>query len=78
MHAILSIAIFISLLTSLGSPFIVGAFLVLGYISNERGIDYWDLEWYYHLGYVVYSILVLQLLAKGSRVLSGFIMGMFK
>ncbi|MEJ5145987.1 hypothetical protein [Sphingobacterium sp. MYb388] len=78
MRAILSIVIFILSFTSLGSPFIIGAFLVLGFISHERDIGYLDLEWYYHLGFILYSILVLKLLVKGSRILSDFILRVFK
>lgn len=78
MKAIFSIIIFICLFTSLGSTFIVTGFLTLGFISHDRGIDYLELEWYYHIGYLIYSVLVLILLAKSSRFLSNFIVGFFK
>lgn len=78
MKAILSVVIFICLFTSIGGTLIVGGFMILGFLSHERGIGYWDLEWYYHVGYFIYSILVLSLLAKGARFLSNFIVNLFK
>lgn len=78
MKGILTVIIFGLMMAGVGGPLVMLGFLILGYISQSDHIGYWDLDWYYHLGYLLYIVLLLKILFNVSRSITAFILSFFK
>ncbi len=78
MKGILTVIIFVLMMVGVGGPLVMLGFLVLGYISQSDHIEYWDLDWYYHLGYLLYIVLLLKILFNASQSITAFILSFFK
>lgn len=77
MKNILTIIIFMVMISTVGGPLIMMGFLLLGYISQQESIAYLDLAWYDHLGYFIAIILVLKIIFNASRTISNFFVSLF-
>lgn len=65
------------MLSGVGVPIITLGFLILGYLSQEQNISFLQLEWYYHLGLLISSILLFRVMFKVSRKFSLFLVSIF-
>ena len=77
MKGILTIVIFLLMLSGIGAPLITLGFLLIGYVSQEQNVRYLELDWFYHLGFLIFIVLLLRVMFKVSRKFSAFLISLF-
>lgn len=77
MKGILTIVIFLLMLSGIGAPLITLGFLLIGYVSQEQNVRYLELDWFYHLGFLIFIVLLLRVMFKVSRKFSAFLLSLF-
>lgn len=77
MKHVLTMVIFLLMLSGIGAPLITLVFLLIGYVSQEQNVRYLELDWFYHLGFFVFIVLLLRIMFKVSRRFSTFLLSLF-